>query len=290
MNFHLKTLENTLSVGKIANLHFFEFEKNFSTENDRHPFYELVFVASGNLIITSDGFSGKLSRNEMILHKPNESHSLSCPPHSSPAVIIIGFECTASGLENFSTQPIPLDENGIKKLAEIVKEGRNVFAPPYDVPTYDMKKKTTTLFGSEQMLKNLLEYFLIDCIRKAKFDEQLNASYRQPYGFHVKEVEQYLSENFLEKITIDELAFLFGTNRATLCREFKNAYGRTIGEYLNDKKISHAKEQISTTDKTFTEIAYDMNFETIHYFTRFFKKQTGKTPKEYRQKGKKDGN
>ena len=37
--------------------------------------------------------------------------------------------------------PLLLGDSNVKKLAEIVKEGRNVFMPPYNVPVYDMKKK-----------------------------------------------------------------------------------------------------------------------------------------------------
>ncbi len=291
MDFHLKTFENCLSVNRIANLHFFEFEKNFFTENDKHPFYELVFVAGGTLFVSAENYEGKLTRNEMIIHKPNESHSLKCLATNAPTVIIIGFTCDCKDLEEFSSRAVALDENSIKKLAEIVKEGRNVFAPPYGVPTYDMKKKKEgVLYGSEQMLKISLEYFLIDLLRKNRFSAYGNESFRQSNGFHVSEVIKYVDDNFLEKITIDELAFLFGTNRATLCKEFKKAINCTLGEYVTQKKLLLAKEEICTTAETFTEIAYHLNFETIHYFTRFFKKHTGMTPKEYRQlHAKKDG-
>ena len=99
----------------------------------------------------------------------------------------------------------------------------------------------------------------------------------------INEIIAYVSDNYLEKITIDELAFLFKTNRATLCRDFKKNTGKTLIEFINMKKFEGAKYMIMNTRSTFTKIAESLNFESIHYFTRFFKKMSGMTPKEYRK-------
>ena len=282
MKFILKKLENSISVSGIANVHFFEFPESFHTLKDRHPFYELLFVASGKLEIISEEYSGLIKKNQMIIHRANEYHSLECIGNTTPTVIIIGFECSTGDLSNFSKNPILLSDQEVKKLAEIVKEGRNVFTPPYDVPVYDMKKKKNPPFGAEQMLKNLLEYFLISLTRK--FIEQTDAEENTTFsgGLNLLEVVTYIDDNYKEKITLDELAFIFRTNRSTLCREFKSATGKTVSEYVSNKKLESAKRKILSTDKTFTEIAEELNFESIHYFTRFFKKQTGISPKQFR--------
>jgi len=282
MKFILKKLENTVKVSGVANVHFFEFPENFHTENDRHPFYELLFVSSGKLNIISEEYSGLIKKNEMIIHKANEYHSLKCVGTTTPTVIIIGFDCEETDLSSFAKCPLPLADTDVKKLAEIVKEGRNVFAPPYDVPVYDMKKKKHQILGSEQMLKNLLEYFIISLMRKSdghSETEDLGFS----GGLNVNEVISYVNDNYKEKITLDELAFIFRTNRSTLCREFKAGTGKTVSEFVADKKLNSAIRKIKETDKTFTEIAEELNFDSIHYFTRFFKKMTGLSPKEFRK-------
>lgn len=47
-----------------------------------------------------------------------------------------------------------------------------------------------------------------------------------------------------------------------------------------------AKKKILGTKESFTAIADSLNFESIHYFTRFFKKMSGQTPSDFRQNGK----
>ena len=286
MKFVLKTLKNSISVTSIANVHFFEFPEDFYTEQDSHPFYELVYVSSGKLMVDSQDYVGHLDKNFMLIHRANELHSLKTLGSNAPTVIIIGFSCDSDTLDYFSKNPVYLDDGDVKKLAEIIKEGRNVFAPPYNVPKFDMKKKKDPPFGAEQLLKNLLEYFLISIVRKF---HGLSTN-EENFAFDkvsAKEIIDYINDNYKEKITIDELAFIFRTNRSTLCKTFKENTGKTITEFVNEKKLLKAQEKILTTNKTMTEIAEGLNFESIHYFTRFFKKMTGISPNEYRKQNKK---
>ncbi len=282
MEYITKKLNSSISVTGIVNLHFFEFKRDFSTKHERHPFYELLFVNTGKIHVSSDDYTGFVSKNQMLIHRANTDHSLSATSDGEPSVIIIGFVCDSDKIDSFSKSPLPLSESNIKKLAEIVKEGRNVFAPPYNIPVYDMKKKRNQLFASEQMLRILLEYFLIRLIREHRFNENVEEGSEAPLV--INEIINYVNDNFLEKITIDELAFLFKTNRATLCKQFKKNTGMTVVEFINCKKFDLAKSKISTTGDTFTKIAEELNFESIHYFTRFFKKMSGVTPKEFRGK------
>ena len=140
MKYLTKKLCDTLKVSGIVNLHFFEFDKDFSTEGERHPFYELVYINSGKMHVSSDDYTGYLNKHEMIIHRSGSEHSLRCDTDGAVSVIIIGFESDSEILDVFSSAPLELSDNLIKTLAEIIKEGRNVFMPPFNIPVYDMKK------------------------------------------------------------------------------------------------------------------------------------------------------
>ena len=78
MKYVSKQLNDTLRVTGIVNLHFFEFDNDFATVGERHPFYELVFVNSGKLSISSEDYTGELYKNQLIIHRQNTEHSLRC--------------------------------------------------------------------------------------------------------------------------------------------------------------------------------------------------------------------
>ena len=281
MKFNLKTLNSVLQVSKIANVHFFEFPKGYRTQMDQHPFCELVFVGAGKLTVESEDYSGSLQKNHMILHPADTEHAFSCSSHAATSLIIIGFVCKSEKLRDFASKPIELSETEVKQLAEIVKEGRNVFAPPYNVPMQNMVKKKVQPFGSEQVLRSLLEVFLINLIRRHDFLE--TRKNKAPVEFEIGEIIQYLRDNYLEKITLSELAFLFRTNRSNLCRTFRETTGETVVSYINRKKTERAKRELSETGKTVSQIADEMRFEEVSYFCRFFKKEVGVTPSEFRE-------
>lgn len=281
MDFKLKKLNTSLQVSEIANVHFFEFPKGYKTVGDKHPFHELIFVGTGAISVQSEEYGGMLNKNELLLHSANSVHSFSCPKKAETTLIIIGFTCNQTKLFDFAKKPVKLDEPQVKQLAEIVKEARNVFAPPYNVPIYDMVKKKEQLFGSEQMLRSLIETFLIGLIRKYDFFE--NNELKEETSFTINEILDYIDDTYTEKISLDELAFLFRTNRSTLCKKFKAETGKTLGDYVKNKKLEEAKRLLVQGVKTVTQIADELNFETVPYFCEFFKRNTGLTPSEYQK-------
>ena len=280
----MKKLDNVITVSKIANIHFFDFPKGYQTIDDTHPFCELIFVGTGSIAVNSDEYNGKLEKNELLIHPADCKHSFSCPQKAETTLIIIGFACDSEKLRYFANKPLRLDEMQVKQLADIIKEGRNVFAPPYNVPVYDMVKKKDSIYGSEQMLRSLIELFLIGLIRKYEFFENKDEKQTSPSAFPINEIIEYLDNNFTEKITLEELAFLFRTNRSTLCKEFRRATNKSLGEYLADKKIQTAKKLLSQKERSITQIADMLNFDSVPYFCEFFKRKTGVTPSEYRQR------
>ncbi|MBQ7040000.1 MAG: helix-turn-helix transcriptional regulator [Clostridia bacterium] len=281
MDFKLQNLDQPLVVTRIANTHYFEFTKEYHTYNDSHNFCELLYVDRGAIYVEAENYTGTLSNNQIIIHMPNEDHSLRCTDSVSPNVIVIGFECDCKELKNFAKAPFKLQSAQKKMLSEIMKEAMNVFAPPYDVPfTMEMKKRENAAFGSEQMLKINLEAFLISIIRDFNQNNTASDSY-MPADSKISNVCDYINMHYSEKIVLDDICFLFGMNKTSLCKKFKAEYGTTILNYITKLKINESKAYIRANELSITEISEKLGFNSIHYFCRLFKKHTGLSPKEY---------
>lgn len=285
MEFKLKPFEKVLEVTKIANIHYFEFVKEYHTFKDRHAFRELLYVDSGFIKVESESYTGVIEENQLIIHKSNEIHSLMCPGGESANVIIIGFECDSEELDSLSSNPITLSDVQIKLLTEIIKEGRNVFLPPYDVPNQrDMKKREGFIFGADQMIKLKMETLFIELIRSVTIGADDDAG--ELSGDKIQEIHRYLTDNFREKITLGELCFLFGTNKTTLCSGFRDTYGETVVSYINKLRIKDAKRLIRKGGYNLTEIASVEGFSSVHYFSRIFKQYENQSPSAYIKKVK----
>ena len=280
MKYQLKKFKTEFTVSRIANIHYFEFTTQYQTIKESHNFYELLYVDNGEITVDADNYKGVLSDNQLIIHQPNEIHSLACNTGIAPNVIIIGFECNLNELKSFSHKPFTLSAGLKKTLSEIMQEGMSVFEPPYNTPIKDMKKKEVYPFGADQMLKLKLEMFFINLIREIREPLYKPDTITQTAS-KLEDIYRYVTEHYNTKITLDNLCFLFGTNKTTLCKSFKQEYGITVFNYINKLKINEAKMLLRENKLSVTEISEKLGFNSIHYFSRMFKMFEHQSPSEY---------
>ena len=100
----------------------------------------------------------------------------------------------------------------------------------------------------------------------------------------LRKVREYVIHHIEESITTDALAKLCGMNRTYLCKLFAEETGMTASQYVTNIKVEEAKRLMDITPKTITEIAAYLGYSSQSHFQRVFKKHTGMTPGEYRNK------
>lgn len=104
----------------------------------------------------------------------------------------------------------------------------------------------------------------------------------------VKKAQSYLEDNFSEKISFEDLSQRFAVGRRNFDRRFVKATGNTPLEYLQRVKIESAKKAFETTRKTINEVMYDVGYSDLKTFREVFRKVTGISPLEYRNKYNRD--
>jgi transcriptional regulator GlxA family with amidase domain len=100
----------------------------------------------------------------------------------------------------------------------------------------------------------------------------------------IKKVQDYIEQHFQDKITVDQLADRFVIGRRSFERRFKKATNNTVIEYIQRVKIEAAKRNFETSRKNINEVMYDVGYTDTKAFRTVFKKITGLTPIEYRNK------
>ena len=100
----------------------------------------------------------------------------------------------------------------------------------------------------------------------------------------IKKAQELIEANFQDKMTVDELAAQLCIGRRNLERRFKKATANTVVEYIQRVKIEAAKKNLETGRKNVSEVMYDVGYSDTKAFRTVFKKITGLSPIEYRNK------
>lgn len=96
--------------------------------------------------------------------------------------------------------------------------------------------------------------------------------------------KNYCDRNIYKKIFLKDIAKCIGISISQLNRLFRQEFGITVYSYILNNKINIAKSLLSGTSMSVTEIAFLLNFTDEHYFSNIFKKKTGLTPTQWRNR------
>lgn len=99
----------------------------------------------------------------------------------------------------------------------------------------------------------------------------------------VAEVRKYIDEHLTEHISRTKVAEHVALNENYLSRLFRQEIGCSISDYIQEKRIALAKRLLLQTDLSVSEVGVRVGYDTTAYFIRLFKREVGKTPKEYRK-------
>lgn len=99
----------------------------------------------------------------------------------------------------------------------------------------------------------------------------------------VSKCVEYIDENYMNQITMDELCSTAGVSKQHLCRLFRNVLGVRPMEYIAKRRIQAAKEILSGTGTPIEEISETVGFCTPSYFCKLFKRYEGITPTQFRR-------
>lgn len=100
----------------------------------------------------------------------------------------------------------------------------------------------------------------------------------------IKKAQVFIEKNFQQKLNVDQLAGLINLNGRSFLRRFKKATSNTPIEYIQRVKVEAAKKKLETTTDTIFEVMYGVGYNDEKAFRTTFKKYTGLSPKEYRNK------
>lgn len=246
----------------------------------KHSFYHLVFFTKGGGSQTIDFEQVPVKANQIYFMIPGQVHNWS-------------FEGDVDGyIVNFS---VPYFQSFLVK-ANYVDEFA-FFAGVVKDSVYDIPE------GKQEQLINLFETLIAesetkqplqdDSIRALLLQVFINVARLKTDAVHaslptynytlLRNFQKLIEQNYkLIKLPKQyaELLYITPNHLNALCND---VLGMPAGEVIRNRVALEAKRLLINQDLTITEIANDLNFVDNSYFTKFFKKQAGVTPEEFRK-------
>lgn len=132
-----------------------------------------------------------------------------------------------------------------------------------------------------EMLQMMLKRILILCVRIYKSQSKYEVS--DATSGIIREYNYLVEQHFREKHTVKEYADLLFKSPKTLSNLFKKIGDTTPLQYIHNRIMLEAKRLLTYSDQSISDITYDLGFSDIHVFSRFFKKNAGCSPQNFRE-------
>ncbi|MEO6168092.1 MAG: helix-turn-helix domain-containing protein, partial [Chitinophagales bacterium] len=128
------------------------------------------------------------------------------------------------------------------------------------------------------------KFFAVDIDRKSQSAFMMFQGQKDHEDAAIKKAQEFIEANYQDKITVDQLAQMLAIGRRSFERRFKKATNNTVVGYMQRVKIEAAKRCFETSRKNINEVMFDVGYTDTKAFRTVFKKITGLTPIEYRNK------
>ncbi|GGP07841.1 helix-turn-helix domain-containing protein [Oceanobacillus neutriphilus] len=224
---------------------------------------ELITESKGGMFIDDNYYS--IEKGDVVFRYPGQS-TQGILPYSC---YTIRFQTTDPLLKELTQESIApiFNRKTVKQIIPIVE---GIFNESIN------KNLLSEYFIQFQLIK--LTYLLLQTFhpnsKKAYSEQNIR-------NLYVSESISYIQTNW-STVNIDDLVIRIGVSKPYLMKLFKQETSKTILEYIDETRVHHIKKLLIFTNDTLTDIAFNSGFKSSSYFTNYFSKHTGISPKKFR--------
>lgn len=238
-----------------------EEERAFLFPGGANPMAELLYVEQGSLHSVADGRKQVLEPGDFVIYSPNQWHMQYADTEVSPRCLRIFFEMSGSlkPLQDRKfTAAGPVELLFAQLLQE--QERRSKYA--------------------DEMILALLNQLIVLLMRQVEdlppVDYRMKGEYRI-----IRQMQVYVSTHIWEDLSVPFVARQVNMSPSYLTALFHKHLDIAPAEYIRRVKLQESKQMIRENKLNFTEIAAELQYSTVHHFSRQFKEKFGLTPTEY---------
>ena len=247
----------------------------------RHNFQELIWIKSGRGEQTIDGETSEITPATFYLIAKGQVH------HFLKAEKVDGFVLRFS--EDFCPEPgenrhrrfLESFFNNVRTLKTLSVDGERVTEFDRLLSIIFREFEAPHRFGKFAILRNLLQALLIKIVQNLDDNDAEVGSLNRVRDNIFIEFLALLEENFKAHHDVAFYTDALTVTARQLSDRTHRAIGKTTKQIIEERIALEAKRAFRFTEKPVKEVAYDLGYEDPSYFSKVFKKVTGRTPQEY---------
>ena len=241
-----------------------------------HPYYEIIRIISGSFQLTLDNITKNYHGGDIIFIKDGTLHGGT--PH----------DCIYEGIV-FNLEILLKDNHACTKTIHDIMSHKIIIHTLLSESSENVLPIMSNLCDSlanrnvgYEFMTQVFLYQLIGVILKERlYENQINDRISSERLDSIKNVLDYISQNYSNCLSLEMLAKIAGMNPKYFCRYFRSMTDRTPIDYLNYYRIECACEMLSTRDMSIKEVAISCGFNDESYFIKTFHKYKNVTPKQF---------
>lgn len=226
---------------------------------------ELLLVTEGKAQITSDHQRGLFSPGQIALINCTQLHSIQAQGGDC------SYYCLIVGREYLESQGLPVGELSLQfqlEDQELQALFRTICREMKEQQPYC---KAAVKAAVLSMAVRLCRSFSQPAAKPLPQDKRLSM---------VKAAVAYIQKNYAKPLTIDQISAAAGFSKYYFCRGFKEITGRTVIDYLNLIRCSHARSLLASGSCNVSESAEQSGFQNLSYFSKTYRRYFGCSPSQ----------
>ena len=259
-------VEGKFRIESIYTFWYQEKEQGFLFPGEAHPMAELTYVDQGALHSVAEGQDLMLKQGDLVIYGPNQWHMQYADIGVAPRFVTISFELQGMELAPLVNRKFTAPQNVVTLLQNMLREQERMDA-----------------FSNEIILSqlNLLLLFLLRESAAPRGGKLQTSNAIHSENEIIRQAQQYISNHIREKLSVPLVARQVDVSPSYLTALFHKNLQISPGEYIRRIKLQESKQMIRENNLNFTEIAAELQYSTVHHFSRQFKEKFGITPTEY---------
>lgn len=268
-----KPMVSRLNIMEMLGYYYVVKGPNYNFSGETHKYYELTYIDSGTLNTTVDDKDYVLQTHDLMLYGPEQFHSQSIAEDASCSYLTVIFDMEIDQPELILNKVFHCSAELHNILRNFVRESSSDLPYSNTLMLCYLQEFIVLLAQSNLVIQKDIEPAKLGNVAIQHFQDEL-----------LQEILTYMNEMVAEPITIEEICHKFSISRSSLQSLFKTHLHDSPKNYLINIKLAKSKELIRENRFTISEIAFNLGFSSIHYFSRLFKQHFEIPPSEYAKK------